>query len=142
MEKIVLTAEEKQLIEKHLNGQYNPFFATEVEQAMFNNLIDKAEAYEEAVNGIDERMEEPNCDLLSWYYKKYQGGLKLTAEAVTRKITEAEFEKLFFNLTAEEKRKVRSDLILDDKLDPFVDSKHKEKVKVMSDEEIDRLALD
>ena len=39
-----------------------------------------------------------------------QGGLKLTAEAVTRKITEAEFEKLFFNLTAEEKRKVRSDL--------------------------------
>ena len=71
-----------------------------------------------------------------------QGGLKLTAEAVTRKITEAEFEKLFFNLTAEEKRKVRSDLILDDKLDPFEDSKHKEKVKVMTDEEIDRLALD
>ena len=71
MEKIILTQEEKQLIEKHLNGQYNPFFATEVEQAMFNNLIDKAEAYEEAVNGIDERMEEPNCDLLSWYYKKF-----------------------------------------------------------------------
>ena len=71
-----------------------------------------------------------------------QGGLKLTAEAVTRKITEAEFEKLFFNLTAEEKRQVRTDLILDDKLDPFEDSKHKEKVKVMSDEEIDRLALD
>ena len=71
-----------------------------------------------------------------------QGGLKLTAEAVTRKITEAEFEKLFFNLTAEEKRQVRTDLILDDKLDPFEDSKHKEKVKVMTDEEIDRLALD
>ena len=73
MEKIILTAEEKQLIEKHLAGKYNPFFATEVEQAMFNNLIDKAEAYEEAVNGLDERMEEPNCDLLSWYYKKYRG---------------------------------------------------------------------
>ena len=71
MEKIILTAEEKQLIEKHLAGQYNPFFATEVEQAMFNNLIDKAEAYEEVVNGLDERMEEPNCDLLGWYYKKY-----------------------------------------------------------------------
>ena len=38
---------------------------------MFNNLIDKAEAYEEAVNGLDERMEEPNCDLLAWFYKKY-----------------------------------------------------------------------
>lgn len=71
MDKIFLTAEEKALIEKHLAGQYNPFFATQVEQAMFNALIDKAEAYEEAVNGLDERMEEPNCDLLGWYYKKY-----------------------------------------------------------------------
>ena len=71
MEKIILAAEEKQLIEKDVAGQYNPFFATEVEQAMFNNLIDKAEAYEEAVNGLDERMEEPNCDLLAWFYKKY-----------------------------------------------------------------------
>lgn len=68
---IILTAEEKQLIEKHLAGDYNPFFATEVEQAMFNRLIDKAEAYEETVNGLDERMEEPNCDLLAWFYKKY-----------------------------------------------------------------------
>lgn len=71
MEKIILTAEEKQLIEKHLAGQYNPFFASEAEQVMFNSLIDKAEAYEEAVNGLDERMEEPNCDLLAWYYKKF-----------------------------------------------------------------------
>ena len=71
MEKIYLSQEEKQLIEKHLAGDYNPFFATEVEQAMFNHIIDQAEAYEVAVNGLDERMEEPNCDLLSWYYKKY-----------------------------------------------------------------------
>lgn len=71
MEKIILTAEEKALVEKHLGGLYSPFFATQVEQAMFNALIDKAEAYEEAVNGLDERMEEPNCDLLAWFYKKY-----------------------------------------------------------------------
>ena len=71
MEKIILTAEEKALIEKHLAGQYNPFFATQVEQAMFNALIDKAEAYEEAVGGLDERMQEPNCDLLRWYYRKF-----------------------------------------------------------------------
>lgn len=67
--------------------------------------------------------------------------IKLTAQDVTRKITEAEFEKLFYNLTPEEKRKVRTDLIYDDKLDPFEGSKRKEKVKVMTDEEIDRLAL-
>ena len=72
MEKIILTAEEIALIEKHLNGDYNPFFATEVEQAMFNNLIDKAEALEDELDAIDERMSEPNCDLLSWFYKKYK----------------------------------------------------------------------
>ena len=71
MEKIILTAEETALIEKHLAGQYNPFFSSKEEQETFNALIDKAEAYEEAVNGIDERMEEPNCDLLAWYYKKH-----------------------------------------------------------------------
>ena len=71
MEKIYLSQEEKVLIEKHLAGQYNPFFATQVEQALFNALIDKAEAYEEAVDGLDERMEEPNCDLLGWFYKKF-----------------------------------------------------------------------
>ena len=72
MEKIILTAEETALIEKHLNGDYNPFFATEVEQAMFNNLIEKAEALEDELDAIDERMSEPNCDLLSWFYKKYK----------------------------------------------------------------------
>ena len=72
MEKIILTAEETALIEKHLAGQYNPFFSSKEEQETFNALIDKAEAYEEAVNGIDERMEEPNCDLLAWYYMKYK----------------------------------------------------------------------
>ena len=71
MEKIILTAQEKALIEKHLAGQYNPFFATEVEQALFNAFVEKAEAYEEAVDGIDERMQEPNCDLFAWFYKKY-----------------------------------------------------------------------
>ena len=39
MEKIILTAQEKALIEKHLAGQYNPFFATEVEQALFVSPI-------------------------------------------------------------------------------------------------------
>ena len=72
MEKIILTAEETALIEKHLNGDYNPFFATEVEQAMFNNLIEKAEALEDELDAIDERFEMPNADLLAWYYMKYK----------------------------------------------------------------------
>ena len=72
MEKIVLRQEEIALIEKHLAGQYNPFFAPKEEQEMFNALIDKAEALEDELDAIDERMSEPNCDLLSWFYKKYK----------------------------------------------------------------------
>ena len=72
MEKIILTTEETALIEKHLNGDYNPFFSSKEEQEMFNALIDKAEALEDELDAIDERMSEPNCDLLSWFYKKYK----------------------------------------------------------------------
>lgn len=72
MEKIILTAEETALIEKHLAGQYNPFFSSKEEQKMFNALIDKAATLEEELDAIDERFEMPNADLLAWYYKKYQ----------------------------------------------------------------------
>ena len=72
MEKIILTAEETALIEKHLAGQYNPFFASKEEQEMFNALIDKAEALEDELDAIDERFEMPNADLLAWYYMKYK----------------------------------------------------------------------
>ena len=72
MEKIILTAEETALIEKHLNGDYNPFFSSREEQEMFNTLIDKAEALEDELDAIDERFEMPNADLLAWYYKKFK----------------------------------------------------------------------
>ena len=72
MEKIILTTEETALIEKHLNGDYNPFFSSKEEQEMFNGLINKAEALEDELDAIDERMSEPNCDLLVWFYKKYK----------------------------------------------------------------------
>ena len=72
MESINLTSEEIALIERHLNGDYNPFFSSREEQEMFNTLIDKAEALEDELDAIDERFEMPNADLLAWYYKKYQ----------------------------------------------------------------------
>lgn len=71
MERIELTQQEVSLIVKHLEGKVNAFTLSKGEQQVFNNLIDKASTYEEVVNGLDERMEEPNCDLLGWYYKKY-----------------------------------------------------------------------
>lgn len=72
MDKFILTAEEITLIERHLAGKYSPFFAPKEEQELFNTLIEKAEALEDELDAIDERMSEPNCDLLSWYYKKYK----------------------------------------------------------------------
>ena len=71
MEKINLSQEEIALIEKHLKGDYNPFFAPKEEQELFNALIDKAEALEDELNAIDERLNEKNSDLLAWFYKKY-----------------------------------------------------------------------
>ena len=71
MERIELTQQEISLILKHLEGKVNAFTLSIEEQQVFNALIDKASAFEEAVNGLDERMQEPNCDLLAWFFKKY-----------------------------------------------------------------------
>lgn len=70
--KIELTQEEVALVERHLAGKYNPFFASSEEQEMMNGIIDRAQALEEELGAIDERMQEPNCDLLSWYLKKFK----------------------------------------------------------------------
>lgn len=69
MTQIVLTIEEQDLIERHLNGKYSPFFAPKEEQEMFNAIMEKAEALEEELNAYDETAE---TDLLAWYYGKFK----------------------------------------------------------------------
>ena len=64
-------------------------------------------------------------------------GIKLTSENITRKITKAEFDRFFWNLTDAEKRNVRTDLILEGKYDPDDEPKPE---KPMTDAEIDELA--
>lgn len=63
--------------------------------------------------------------------------IKLTADAITRKITPAEFSRLFWNLSEEERQEVRSDLILEGKYDPDEEPKPE---KPMTDAEIDEIA--
>ena len=63
--------------------------------------------------------------------------IKLTADAITRKITPEEFSRLFWNLTEEERRNVRTDLILEGKYDPDEEPKPE---KPMTDAEIDEIA--
>ena len=64
-------------------------------------------------------------------------GIKLTSENITRKISKSEFDRLFWNLTEEERREVRSDLILEGKYDPDEEPKPE---KPMTDAEIDEIA--
>lgn len=68
MAKVELTAQEIALIDKHLSGEYNPFFASKEEQEVLNSLIERAQALEEELDAYDETVE---TDLLKWYLDKY-----------------------------------------------------------------------
>jgi hypothetical protein len=74
MAKVELTQAEIALIDKHLSGEYNPFFAPVEEQTMLNSIIERAEALEEELNAYDETTE---TDLLKWYKQKYDEQLAL-----------------------------------------------------------------
>lgn len=74
MAKVELTQAEIALIDKHLNGEYNPFFASKEEQEMLNSIIERAEALEEELDAYDETTE---TDLLKWYKQKNNEQLAL-----------------------------------------------------------------
>lgn len=68
--KIVLTEKEIEVIKKELKGEIG--FGSDLETVnIMNGLIEKATALEEELDALDERMQEPDCNLMSWYYKKY-----------------------------------------------------------------------
>lgn len=71
MNKIELSESEIKIIRKHLNGQYDPFTASEKDQLTFNDVIEKAEKLEEELDAIDERMEMEDCDIIRWFMMKY-----------------------------------------------------------------------
>ena len=72
MKTIVLTEREIEVIEKHLRGEIGQFSATDEEIEILTRLIDDAEALQDEMDAVDEVMAEPNCDLMSWYLKKYR----------------------------------------------------------------------
>ena len=67
-EKIILTDEEKQVIENQLNGGvgYDP--ETEEEKRIMSAVIDKADALMRKLDAWDEL----DGDLIGWYYNKYK----------------------------------------------------------------------
>lgn len=74
--KIELSQDEIRVIEQNLKGEFGIWNATDYQKEHLSKVIDKAEALERELNAIDEVMEEEDCDLIRWFYKKWQAQQK------------------------------------------------------------------
>ena len=68
MEKIVLTQEEIECIEKQLDGRISFDHATDREKEVVMGVIDKARDLMDELNAYDELGD----DLIKWFYEKYK----------------------------------------------------------------------
>lgn len=68
MEKIILTSDEVQLIEKYLDGDFDAFNASEKEQEIMSGVIDKAEKLVAQLDAYDDMGD----DLVKWFYDLYK----------------------------------------------------------------------
>lgn len=66
--KIILTDEEKAVIEKQLKGELNTFFMEDREREIIDKVIDDANALMTELDAFDEMGD----DLVKWYYDKYK----------------------------------------------------------------------
>lgn len=67
-QQIILTDEEKTIIEKQLKKQINPFFLEDHEREVIDKVIDDANALMAELDAYDEL----DGDLIAWYYNKYK----------------------------------------------------------------------
>lgn len=65
---IILTEEEKKVIEKQLKGELNAFFAEERERDVIDKVIEDAKQLMAELNAYDEL----DASLVEWYYNKYK----------------------------------------------------------------------
>lgn len=68
MTKIELSADEIQVIQQQLNGEFGAFTATPRQQELIMGVIDKALTLAEELDAFEDVGE----DLIAWYYNKYQ----------------------------------------------------------------------
>lgn len=66
MEKIILSEKEIECINKHIKGEIDVHSATDEEQAILGNAIDKAMDLMAELDAYDESL-KPDFDLLAWY---------------------------------------------------------------------------
>lgn len=65
---IALTEEEKQVIEKQIRGDLNPFFLEDREREIIDKVIEEAKALMKELDAYDEL----GNSLVEWYYNKYK----------------------------------------------------------------------
>ena len=68
MKQIILTDAQKAVIEKQINGEFNPFSASAEENDALKQVVQDAEALMKELNAYDELEES----LVAWYYNKYK----------------------------------------------------------------------
>lgn len=68
MGKFNLNMPQIKLIEKYLNGEFNQFTASEAEQDLFGDILDKAEDLLEELDAY----ETYGGDLVKWYFEQYK----------------------------------------------------------------------
>ncbi len=66
--KIELTDPQKEVLQKHLEGKFSPFMASEEEKRSMQEVIDKAEALMDELIAYD----EIGSDLMQWFWDKFQ----------------------------------------------------------------------
>lgn len=71
MEKIILTEREIELINKHLRGEIEVYNATDEEQEVLGNIIDRADDLMEELDAYD-ALDDLEFDLLRWYLSMYE----------------------------------------------------------------------
>lgn len=76
-EKIILSADEIEVIHQQLNGQIEVWSATEEQQKHLTSVINKAEALEQSYWEQDPDFDSGD-DLIEWFWGKYktQEGIK------------------------------------------------------------------
>lgn len=71
MEKIILTEREIELINKHLRGEIEVHSATDEEQEVLGNIIDRAGDLMDELDAYD-AMDDLEFDMLRWYLSMYE----------------------------------------------------------------------
>lgn len=73
MKRIELSEKELAAIVDHIEGRVNPNAPTD-DQLCLTDVIEKAEELEREIgqSATDEIMNDPDCDIIRWYYNKYK----------------------------------------------------------------------